>query len=183
MDDRYKAVFEHQVWDYYAYDMESCFESARRAPTNGGRGGQNFTAALITLSVIDFCAGFYKGSKPSTDDIASFITHYFTQHDQRFSDVNFSKRFYSVFRHGLAHQWSPAYGGVSMDFDIDEMLLKENGVPVLNVPPFYDLVCKALRDYEAELATDSVLNSNFTQRYDTIIKADKKQANRLLKLY
>lgn len=183
MDNRYKAVFEHQVWDYYAHDMESCFESARRARSSGGQGGQNFTAALITLSVIDFCAGFHKGSKPSTNDIASFITHYFARHDQRFSDTNFSKQFYTVFRHGLAHQWSPAFGGVSMDFDIDEMLLKENSVPILNVPPFYDLVCKALKDYEAELRTDSALNRNFAQRYDTIIKQDRQQGEKLAKLY
>ncbi len=70
-----------------------------------------------------------------------------------------------------------------MDFDIDEMLLKENSVPILNVPPFYDLVCKALKDYEAELGTDSALNRNFAQRYDTIIKQDRQQGEKLAKLY
>jgi|GEM_PF-3801015 len=183
MDNRYKSVFEHQIWDYFAHDMESCFDAARRARENGGRGGQNFTAALITLSVIDFCAGFYKGSKPGTNEIAGFITRYFTRHDQRFSDVNFSKRFYTVFRHGLAHQWSPAFGGVCMEFGISDILIKENDVPVLNMPPFYALACKALRDYESELATDYTLNRNFSKRYHAIVKHDKKQGEKLARLY
>lgn len=183
MDDRYKAVFKDQVWSFYAHDMESCFSAARSAQEGNGNGGQNFTAALITFSVIDFCAGFYMGNnKRSTDDIAGFITRYFRKHDKRFSNVNFSKRLYVVFRHGLAHQWSPAASGIAMDFNNNEVLYSVGNIPVLNMPPFYELVCNALRDYEAELATDKVLNRNFTERYDAIIKLDDDQASKLLAL-
>jgi hypothetical protein len=48
--------------------------------------------------------GYYKGKlKVSDDDVADLLVKYFSKHDRLFKDRGFSKGFYQVFRHGLAH--------------------------------------------------------------------------------
>jgi hypothetical protein len=183
VDYRYKSVFSHQIWDYFVNDIESCFKASRAAQdSNNGKGGLNFAAALVILSVLDFCSGFYVGKvQPSTDEVAEFMSKYLSD-DDLFKTKAFNKNFYKVFRHGLAHQWSPKGSGVAIDFNKSEILIIDNELPVLNVPPFFNLVCKGLKKYEIELGENKTLNTNFSHRLDEIYRIDGSEAIRLKEL-
>jgi hypothetical protein len=165
--------------------MNSVLQLVQKASRSNEQGGQNFTAALTTMCVIDFCAGFYVGKvQPSTDEVAEFVTKYFQRHNSLFVDVNFSKQFYRVFRHGLAHQWSPKMAGVAMSFGQNEILLvdENSGIWHLNFPPFFELTKKALKDYENDLAKDSALREKFDKRCLAIAKKDEEAARELAQL-
>jgi len=183
-------VLRQQIWEFFQNDLHSCLEVSRqvqqaRASSSpiAFQGGLNFTSALVIFSVLDLCSGFFSGAAPTTQTVSDFITEYLGKRDRLFSDSNFSLEFYRVFRHGLAHQWSPKRAGVSMDFNDPRVvfLLNEND-PCLNVPPFFKLVCDSLHDFEDDLDNTSNLQQNFLKRYNSIVSQDQTAANRLVRL-
>lgn len=188
IDPTYTAVFRDQVWSFYVDDMEACRQATINAQSGGALGGQNFTAALLTLSVIDFCVGYFKGKTANTNgipattsakDVAEFMAKYFTA-DPRFSNQAFGEKFYQVFRHGLAHSWSPKGAGVGMDLHTTNILeVDRAGNIILQVLPFYDLTKGALKKYETDLGVDQTLNDNFMKRYRHLVTNDQAEANAL----
>lgn len=195
IDIKYKNIFEQQIRRYYISDMESCIRAAKDAQAKTynpkGDGGQNFTAALLTLSVIDFCAGYFTGKteysykagkiKPeltTAHDAADFMSKYFTDYHM-FADEDFCIKFYQVFRHGLAHTWSPKGSGIGMDMYATTPVVMESGAPVLEMVPFFDHTKKALSRYEIELGEDEALNHNFMKRFDYLQNNGQKEANEL----
>ena len=108
----YKNVFNDQIWTFYDNDMKACFRAAKNAQNGGQLGGQNFTAALLILSIIDFCTGYFKGRTINTkkdgrtsidcvsaSDVAEFMKKYFINYPM-FGGLKFGEKFYQVFRHG-----------------------------------------------------------------------------------
>ena len=181
----YQLIFAEQIWGYFVADMDSCFRSAKNAQirkyNDKGHGGQNFTAALLILSVIDFCTGYLMGKTrqnngspelTKADDVAVFMSRYFVDFP-RFKDKFFSKQFYQVFRHGLAHSFSPKACGIGMNLNATEIFSIQNGTPVLEVKPFYELTIKAIKKYEEELGLNHELNDNFMKRFNYLIDRDK----------
>jgi hypothetical protein len=111
MEPLHKPVFRHQIWDYFVNDIEACFRSAHYAQQFSGNGGQNFTAATVIFTVIDFCAGFYHGKVGSelnltTKEVTLFMQKYLGRENSMFCDINFCSYFYRVFRHVLIHTMS-----------------------------------------------------------------------------
>ncbi len=176
----HKSVFNHQIWNYFVNDIESCFNSARNALTNGGKGGQNFTAAIVIFTVLDFCAGFYLGKvEPSLNlnarEVSDFITKFLGDRNDIFRNSEFSLKFYEVFRHGLVHQWSPKFAGVAMDFNTEDILFEEQGILCLNVPPFFKLVRTALEDFEKYLDDNITAQEKFETRLEAILTKDAQE--------
>lgn len=180
----HNEVFNLQIWDFFQNDMDSCFVSAKRAQESDGMGGQNFTAATIIFTVLDFCAGFYHGKVEVTSiEVSDFITKYLGARNKRFENKDFTKQFYNVFRHGLVHQWSPKFSGVGMNFANKEILYEiSGGILILNVPPFYDLVIQSLKDFENNLDEDAELRSKFEKRLSAITDRDAAEAVKLNEL-
>lgn len=187
MEPIHKKVFELQIWDYFENDINSCFTAARNAQDNGGKGGQNFTAATIIFTVLDFCAGFYHGkTEPKLSlnarEVAEFITKYLGARDEMFRNPALTLKFYEVFRHGLIHQWSPKFAGVAMEFNSDEILYEQRGVVCLNVPPFFKLVSLALQDFERDLDGSKEAREKFERRLSAISTQDAQEVVALKEL-
>jgi hypothetical protein len=182
-------VFNQQIWDWFCNDLESCLLVSQKvqAGSTEFKGGTNFPAALTIFSVLEMTAGYYSGrtdDQQLTNRVVAFLVKYFSKYDARFADTDFAKKFYNVFRHGLAHQWAPKAGAVSMDFgQQDELILWIEGeaerYPCLNVPAFFELTKKALRGYESDLDQDQGLRDKFKTRYDAMIKADYQRMKQL----
>src|SRR5690242_8332357 len=113
-------VLNQQVWEWYCGDIDSCLvirmDLNARNDKSPFKGGMNFTVALVTLSVIDLMAGYYSGKEPNKKDVALFLQRYYGKHYSLFNDLEFSEKFYEVYRNGLVHSWSPKFAGISMDF-------------------------------------------------------------------
>lgn len=173
-------VFQQQIWDFFCDDLESCLTVSRLKQSNPDspfKGGLNFTAILAIFSVIELTAGWWKGTEPTNEIIASFIQKYFAKYYARFSDKGFAKKFYEVFRNGLSHQWSPKASGVAMDFYRNWLLEKAgtNGqeeILVLNVPTFFTVTKQALADFENELNENEDMRKLFETRYNKIVEGD-----------
>ncbi len=183
----YTQVFRDQVWGFYVNDMEACRQATINAQSGGVLGGQNFTAALLTLSVIDFCTGFFKGKTKRADgrpemttagDVAEFMSKYFTGYE-KFKEIDFCKKFYQVFRHGLAHSWSPKGSGIGMDLTATEIVWLHGDIPILEVIPFYELTKQALKLYENDLGKDEDLNHKFIKRLEYLNDNDAAEAQTL----
>jgi hypothetical protein len=177
-------VFDQQVWDWFCNDVESCLLVSKKVQAHEGefKGGTNFPACLTIFSVIEMAAGYFSGrttDAQSSPGVVNFLVKYFAKHDARFADLDFSRRFYNVFRHGLAHQWSPKAGAVSMDFGNDGLILWVGEYPFLNVPPLFELTKAALRDYEGDLDTDANLRAKFKTRYEAMLQADHERMEEL----
>jgi hypothetical protein len=182
-------VFGQQVWDWFCNDLDSCLLVSEKVQAGSSefRGGTNFPAALTIFSVLEMTAGYHSGKADDqqlTDRVVAFLVKYFSKHDGRFADADFAKKFYNVFRHGLAHQWAPKAGAVSMDFpQRGELLLWVEGeaerYPCLNVPGFFDLTKRALADYESDLDQSQALRDKFKTRYDAMVKSDHTRMRQL----
>ncbi|MGH7157275.1 MAG: hypothetical protein ACREGG_04165 [Candidatus Saccharimonadales bacterium] len=185
----HKDVFQQQVWEWFCNDLESCLLVSQKVQAGDAefKGGINFPAALTIFSVLELCASYFSGRTDDSnliDRVVQFLVKYFPKHDARFSDADFAQRFYRVFRHGLAHQWSPKAAAVSMDFGKDELLLwaRDGEIPCLNVPTFFELTKAALRDYEADLDADEELREKFKTRYEAMWNNDYEQMELLRKM-
>ena len=175
-------VFKQQIWEYFCGDLESCLNVSKLKQTKLNsefKGGLNFTATLVIFSVIELCAGWWKGIEPTNDIIAAFIQKYLSKYYLKFKNKNLSKKFYEVFRNGLSHQWSPKASGVAMDFSDNWLInkFKTNGedILVLNVPTFFYITRQGLTDFEEELDQDKTKQKLFEVRYSTIVNSDYKE--------
>lgn len=179
-------VFRQQIWEFFCDDLDSCLLVSRLKQSGDTRfkGGLNFTACLTIFSVIEMCSSYYKGRNSDTNTVSDFLAKYFSKYFDRFYDKEFSKDFYTVFRHGLSHQWSPKAAAIDMNFADNYFLKKvktENEeILYLNIPNFYELTKKALRDFENGLNNDEDLRNTFENRYNQILKLDYQQM-RILK--
>ena len=177
----HKDVFKQHIWEFFCDDLESCLSVSKlkQAGDTRFKGGLNFTACLTILSVIEMCSGYYKGKDSKSDTVADFLTEYFSKYFDGFKDRNFSKLFYTVFRHGLSHQWSPKALAIDMNFQDSYFLKKvktENEeILFLNIPDFYEYTKSALKDYEEELDRNESLREIFKKRYDQIVSLDYGQ--------
>lgn len=181
-----RAVFEELIDSFYINDMESCFEAARRRETEKELfpGGLNFTTALAIFALIDVLAGLYTGKVQTTaNDVASFMTKYFSKYNSFFSSQPQSVKFYEVFRHGLAHEWSPKHSAVGMTFEggspVGSVVAEGRKIPAINVPSLYALSILAIRDYRKDLENGKHL-AEFQKRYDEQQARDRIEMERLL---
>ena len=131
-------------------------------------------------------AGYYKGkTHPSTEDVADFFVKYFSPHEPLFKDKDFAEQFFKVFRHGLAHQWSPKAAAVAMNFNRQESFYYIQGdstdLPCLNIPPFYKLTKQALKDYETDLNNEKYI-AEFNKRQEAVLERDYKEMEKLKKI-
>ena len=177
-------VFKNQIWKFFCEDVESCLEVSKDVQRHRGasrfKGGLNFTAALVIFSVIEFCAAFFHGKNEVTrTEIAEFMNIYFANYDDNFSDIDFCKKFHNIFRNGLSHQWSPKAGGIGMNFNKREIIFQAMSgkelIPILNIPPFFALTKKALKDFEIDLDRKPLLRKKFEDRYKKLIETDYKE--------
>jgi len=183
----HKNVFKQQIWEFFCGDLESCLAVSKQKQAGNPlyKGGLNFTACLAIFSVIEMCAGYYKGEETNTDTVVDFLNKYLSKYFGNFKDRNFSKLFYTVFRHGLSHQWAPKGSGIDMNFQ-DYYFLKRKKVEnreivILNIPVFYKFTRNALEDFERDLDSDENLRRMFEKRYEQIRSGDDKQVE-LLKI-
>jgi hypothetical protein len=177
-------VFKQQIWGFLCDDLESCLAVSQIVqffPKNTiFKGGLNFTAALAIFSVIELATGYYTGKKTTTRAVADFLGKYFAPDFPAFKDKPFAMKFYEIFRHGLAHGWSPKAGGVAMDFRRDwalRFIKTQDGsekIPSLNIPTFFEITKKALQGFESDLDKDSNLQAKFSRRYKALIDGDYK---------
>lgn len=171
---------------WFKDDLNSCLIVAKLKDggDNDFPGGLNYTAALVAFCFIDFLTGCFKGkSWPASDDVAEFMTTYFKKYEQKFEKKEFSKKLYEVFRHGLAHQWSPKGSGVAMDFRFLSFFGFSDGIPVLNVPEFFKIIDAGSSDYLADLTINPDLNKFVTLRYEDVLKNDAIEAEQLKRIY
>lgn len=174
-------VFKQQIWEFFCDDLDSCLlvSKLKQSGDTRFRGGLNFTACLTIFSVIEMCSGYYKGEGTNSDTVADFLTEYFSKYFDSFKDRNFSKLFYTVFRHGLSHQWSPKASAIDMNFQDSYFLKKvktENEeILFLNVPDFYEYTKKTIKDFEEDLDKNENLRTIFKQRYDQVVGLDYQQ--------
>lgn len=168
---------------FFCGDLESCLTVSKLKQSNPNspfKGGLNFTATLAIFSVIELCAGWWKGVEPTNDIIASFIQKYLSKYYVRFKDKNVSKKFYEVFRNGLSHHWSPKASGVAMDFYGNWLINKAGDVGqeeilLVNVPTFFNVTKQGLKDFENELNENEDMRKLFEARYSKIIDSDYKE--------
>ena len=179
----HKGFFRQSIYELFCGDLKSCLKVSKikQGMPNGYEfiGGLNFTAALVIMCIIEMMAGFYKDKlQPNSDDVADFMTRYFSKYEPIFNDKEFSKLFYRVYRHGLVHEWSPKASAVAMDFSSQKVLkIIKSGSEELtsvNVPTLYDLTVKALNDYEKDL-DNNLFIKEFNNRYNKQIAEDYKQ--------
>lgn len=176
-------VFQQQIWDFFCGDLESCLTVSKLKQSNPNspfKGGLNFTATLAIFSVIELCAGWWKGVEPTSDIIASFIQKYLSKYYVRFKDKNVSKKFYEVFRNGLSHQWSPKASGIAMDFYGNWLINKtdeigQEEILLVNVPTFFNVTKQGLKDFEEELNENEDMRKLFEARYNKIVESDYKE--------
>jgi hypothetical protein len=184
-------IFKQQIWEFFCNDLESCLTVSKLIQTNSAssfKGGLNFTATMAIFSVIELVAGWWKGTKPTNDIIASFIQNYFSKYYIRFNNKSLAKKFYEVFRNGLSHQWSPKASGIAMDFNNNWLVEKmpTNGqeeILALNVPTFYYLTKQVLSDYEKELNENEDMRKLFEERYKKIVDEDYKEMRILRNMF
>lgn len=166
-------VFKQQIWEFFCDDLESCLTVSKLKQSNPQsplKGGLNFTATLAIFSVIELCAGWWKGTEPTNDIIASFIQKYISKYYAGFEDKGVSKKFYEVFRNGLSHQWSPKASGIAMDFYGNWLInkLKSEGgqedILLLNVPTFFYVTKQGLQDFERDLDDNEDMRKLFEAR-------------------
>ena len=123
---------------------------------------------------------YYTGKKTTTRAVADFLGKYFAPDFPAFKDKPFAMKFYEIFRHGLAHGWSPKAGGVAMDFRRDwalRFIKTQDGsekIPSLNIPTFFEITKKALQGFESDLDKDRNLQAKFARRYKVLIDGDYK---------
>jgi len=182
----HSKVFKEQIWAFFCDDLETCLSICKlKQDYNIFKGGLNFTACLVIFSVIELCAGYYIGKDSDPDKVSDFLVKYFSRYFSKFNDKNFAKSFYSVFRNGLSHQWSPKASAIDMNFS-DNYFIKtipnnNREIPSLNVPIFYQFTKKALKDYENDLNNNDELRKLFEKRYNEIINIDNTQMEILKK--
>lgn len=131
----------------------------------------------MLLSAIDLAAGYYVGREAKTKEIGVFIAKDLGPHAPKLADEAIAKKWYEVFRHGLAHAVSPKAGTVSLDPHPEVfffILSHSEKIPVLVVPTLFVVLKKALREYETELDTNSSLQAQFQRRHDELVKGDFK---------
>lgn len=174
-------VFNQQIWDFFCNDLDSCLTVSKmsRIPNSHFKGGLNFTSVLTIFSVIELAAGWWKGKEATHEIIADFIQEYFSKYYARFKNKSFAKKFYEVFRNGLSHQWSPKASGVAMDF-FGNWLIEKGGdgqeeILFLNVPIFYEITKRALKDFEKDLDENPNMRKLFDDRYNVIVEGDYKE--------
>lgn len=178
-------LFKQQIWEFFCDDLDSCLTVSQLKQSGDYRfkGGLNFTACLTIFSVIEMCSGYYKGKDTNSDTVADFLVKYFSKYFDNFGDVSFSKQFYIVFRHGLAHQWSPKASAIDMNFTdsyfLKKIKIESEEILSLSIPTFYKYTKKALKDYEGDLDKDENLRYLFKQRYDQIVSVDYLQMKTL----
>lgn len=182
-------VFKEQVWTSFVEDLESCLSVSKIKQKDGEQkeifpGGLNFTAALTIFSVIEFATGFFSGKKANDDSIAKFISKYIGKYCSKLSEEKIAKKWYSVFRNGLSHQYSPKFGGIAMDFNNQRAFLfvtqdKGETIPVINIPSLFNVVKKALKNYESDLNSDDLLREKFEKRYKEVRDIDFQEMKRL----
>lgn len=175
-------VFKQQIWEFFCDDLESCLTVSKmaRVPNSHFKGGLNFTAVLTIFSVIELAAGWWKGKESTHEIIADFIQKYQSKYYKGFENKSFVKKFYGVFRNGLSHQWSPKASGIAMDFYGNWFIDKggEEGqeeILFLNVPVFYEITKKALRDFEKDLDDNVDMRKLFENRYKVIVDGDYRE--------
>ena len=174
-------VFNQQIWEFFCDDLDSALLVSRLKQSGDTRfkGGLNFTSCLTIFTVIELCSGYFQGRDSDSNSVADFLGRYFSKYYDKFKDKEFSKHFYYIFRHGLAHQWSPKASAIDMNFVDSYFLKKVQGqneeILYLNVPDFYDCTKKALKDFEEELDNSESLRELFKKRYDQILSLDYEQ--------
>lgn len=183
----HKDVFKQQIWKFFQNDIDSCLIVSKDLQTKIGnlifKGGLNFTAALTILVVIEMCASYYSGKEVDDNKVTEFINKYFSKYEPIFHFEPICKKLFQVFKHGLAHNWSPKMAGVSMDFELDKSVVFVKGTPVLNIPSFYEVVKKGISDYEKDLDNTQQLRDLFEKRYTKIISFDKTEVDKLNELF
>lgn len=180
-------MFRQQIWEFFQNDLDSCLLVSRDLQTKREssvfRGGLNFTATLAIVVIVEMCSSYYSGREADDNAVAEFINKYFSKHEPIFQFKDICKKFFQVFRHGLVHNWSPKMAGVSMDFSLNASFTFVRETPVLNVPAFYGVVKKGLRDYEDDLNVDERLRELFNRRYEEIILGDSQEVERFNRLF
>lgn len=195
----HRGVFDQQIYEFFQDDINSCLAVARIKQSDPSQtdfsGGLNFTAALVILSVIEMMAAYYTGVvedgrgkllPANSDKVADFMVTYFGKYYSKFKNVDYCKEFFKIFRHGLSHQWSPKRSGVAMDFSNSAVIvvqknLEGNDVPILNIPPFFEITMKALKDYDQDLQSGKRIDE-FIQHFEAIQRVDDAEIQTLLAL-
>jgi hypothetical protein len=186
-------VFRQQIWEFFCNDLDSCLSVSQIRLIFPGntlfKGGLNFTSALVIFSVIELTSGYYSGREPTPDTVADFLSCYFSKYWLPFSNKKFAKKFFEVFRNGLSHQWSPKASGIAMDFNANWILKIEHTspeneqIPILNIPGFYNISKRALKDYENQLNIDKKICDNFSKRYNRITSSDYQEMKILKEMF
>lgn len=194
IESAHKVFFRQIIHEFLYDDLESCLKASKIKQgiiinkSINFKGGQNIIACLAIMCAIEMMAGFYKGKINANEkDVAQFLFKYFSKYESLFKDEEFSKKFYRAFRHGSVHELVPKASGVAMDFCSEASIGIINNrhgkeLVCINIPAFYDLTTKSLRDYERDLDAGHYIKE-FNRRYVEQIERDNKEANQLLKRY
>lgn len=194
----HKEFFKQLIYDYYEKDISSCLKVSKikQEDPNSFPGGLNFTAGLVTLCVLEMMAAYFKGKttvnkkgrldQANSREVADFLIKYFSPFFSLFSDKEFSKEFYEVFRHGLVHEFSPKASAVAMAFDFDQPVAvvkdKNEDLMAINIPSFFKISLEAYKKYEDDLNKGKFLKE-FNDRYKIMIKNDYEEMRELRKKY
>jgi len=173
-------VLAQQMWQFLCNDIDSCITVQEDIQALGAqskfKGGLNFPAALAMFAMIDLAASYYAGKEATTADIAGFISRYLGPHSPNLADERLAKKWYEVFRNGLAHQWSPKAGGVGMTLQPEVFTFVSSSgaekIPILSVPKLFDVLKEAMRDYEADMDSNPAMRRKFEDRYQALVQAD-----------
>lgn len=195
----HRGVFDQQIYEFFQDDINSCLAVSKIKQSTPAQlnfpGGLNFTAALAILSVIEMMSAYYAGVTEndggkllpaSAGQVANFMVKYFGKYYTKFQDVNYCKEFFKIFRHGLSHQWSPKRSGVAMDFYSSAIIVVQkntegNDVPFLNIPPFFEITMKALKDYDQDLQGGEHIDE-FIKHLEAIQRVDDTEIQTFLSI-
>lgn len=158
---KHDDFFNLIIFEFYKNDVESCL-NVSKSDRATFPGGQNYTAGLVIVCVLETITAYYKGKdinksgvmeEAKSDEVAEFMVKYFSPFEKLFSDKSFSKKFYEVYRHGLVHQFDPKSSAIAMDFNSDDIIdiLPVDEKMVINIPPLFRISLKAYELYEADL--------------------------------
>lgn len=195
----YKRFFEQEINDFYKNDLSSCLEVSRLKQQGNDQksfpGGLNFTAGLAIFCVLEMTTSFFKGKvkkknggmeESSADDVADFLIKYFSPFCNIFSNREFSKKFYEVFRHGLVHEFSPKASAIAMDFSYEEpiglVLDNDEDLMTINIPKFFEISLKAYSLYERDLDSGQFIKE-FDKHYLAMIDNDYREMRTLRDLF
>ena len=173
-------IFKTRMWTFLCNDLDSCLTVAEELQTLGAtsrfKGALYFPAAMSLFAAIELAASYYAGDEPNSANVSEFISRYIGPYSPELANKTVAKKWYAVFRNGLAHQWSPKAGGVGLFKSPKVFIFLSQGsiekFPCLNIPALFDVLKKALRDYESDLDSDVTMRNNFERRHKALESSD-----------